>query len=80
MRYTRVVTSRHRDSPAARLRLALDLFAAGEALMLQNLRRRFPTADDEEIEAHLAAWLRERPGAAHGDAEGVAIAWPRTSR
>ena len=80
MRYTRFVAASHSDSPAARLRLALDLFAAGEALMLQNLRRRFPTADDEEIEAHLAVWLRERSGADHGDAEGVAITWPRTSR
>lgn len=27
---------------AAKLRLALDMFAAGEAMMRQTLRRRFP--------------------------------------
>ena len=62
---------------AERLRLAFDLFAAGEALMRQNLKRRFPGASAEEIEARLAAWLSERPGAELGDAVGRPSRWPR---
>jgi hypothetical protein len=58
------------EDAAARLRLALDLFATGVALMRQNLRRRFPQASDAEIGRRLTAWLGERPGAEHGDAEG----------
>ena len=38
--------------------------------MRQNLRRRHPEADEAEIERGLAAWLRHRPGAEHGDAVG----------
>jgi Rv0078B-related antitoxin len=62
-----------------RLRLALDLFATGEAIMRQNLRRRFPHASPEEIEVRLDAWLVERPGAEAGDAVGRAAVWPRTT-
>jgi hypothetical protein len=28
----------------------------------------------------LVAWLRDRPGAEHGDAAGRPIPWPRPSR
>lgn len=62
---------------AERLRVAFDLFGAGEALMRQNLRRRFPHASDAEIEIHLNAWLAERPGAEWGDAVGQPVPWPR---
>jgi hypothetical protein len=62
---------------AARLRLALDLFEAGEAMMRQRLRREHPDADDVEIERRIVAWLRERPGAEHGDAAGRRVSWPR---
>ena len=65
------------QAAAERLRLALDLFAAGESLMRQNLRRKFPAATASEIESLLAAWLRERPGAEEGDASGTPGAWPR---
>jgi hypothetical protein len=65
------------DSPAGRLRLALDLFATGEAMMRQNLKRRFPQADEAEIEARLSAWLSERPGAEAGDSAGRPVPWPR---
>lgn len=57
-------------SPAAKLRIALDLFESGVALMRQNLRRSRPEASEDEIEAALVAWLRTRPGAEHGDAVG----------
>jgi len=38
------------------------------------LRRRHPEADEATLAALLRAWLRERPGAALGDAD------PATSR
>jgi lauroyl/myristoyl acyltransferase len=61
----------------ARLRLALDLFEAGESIMRQNLRRRFPEASAAEIEGRLDAWLSERAGAEFGDAVGRPTTWPR---
>ena len=57
-------------TPAAKLRLALDLFESGVALMRQKLRRERPEAGDDEIEQALSDWLGERPGAEHGDAPG----------
>lgn len=60
-----------------RYRLTLELFAAGEEIMRQNLIRRLPGATPEEIEERLVAWLHDRPGAEHGDAEGRPGAWPR---
>jgi len=66
-----VAASTTRDADAGkRLRLALDLFAAGEQLMKANLRRRHPGASDADIEAKLRAWLAHRPGAEHGDSPG----------
>ena len=61
------------DSAAERLRLALELCAAGEAMMLQRLRREHPDEDEAAILARLEAWFRERPGAEFGDAEGRPI-------
>jgi hypothetical protein len=62
---------------AHRLRIALELFQAGEEMMRQTLRRRHPDLGETEIEARLVAWLRERPGAELGDAPGRPAAWPR---
>lgn len=56
------------DVSAPRLRLALDLFATGEALMLQQLRRHHPEWTEAELRRGLLEWLRERPGAESGDA------------
>jgi len=61
----------------ARYQLALDLFEAAEQIMRQNLRRRFPDAGPDEIEARLVDWLHERPGAELGDAVGRLVPWPR---
>jgi hypothetical protein len=60
-----------------RLRLAFDLYEAGEQIMRQNLKRRYPDADPEELERHLVDWLCKRPGAEHGDAVGKPVPWPR---
>lgn len=62
-------------SAAARLRLALDLFATGESLARERLRRQHPEWTGREIEEQLALWLQRRPGAEAGDAEGVPRAW-----
>ena len=65
------------EAAAQRLRLALDLYAAGEAMMCQTLRRKHPELDDAGIERLLVDWLRQRPGAEHGDAVGRPGVWPR---
>ena len=56
--------------PARTFRLTLDLFETGVRLMRQNLRRADPRADEREIDHQLRTWLRERPGAEHGDSPG----------
>jgi len=68
------------DAAARRLRLALDLFETGEALMRQRLRQEHPALTEAEIEARLLEWLRDRPGAEFGDAAGRPVPWPRPSR
>ncbi|PYM59884.1 MAG: hypothetical protein DMD79_16835 [Candidatus Rokuibacteriota bacterium] len=68
------------DAAARRLRLALDLFETGEALMRQRLRQEHPALTEAEIEARLLEWLQHRPGAEFGDAAGRPVPWPRPSR
>jgi hypothetical protein len=67
------------ESAAARLRVALELFETGLEIKRQKLRRDHPDLTGEEIEARVAAWLRERPGAEFGDAVGRRVTWPRDS-
>jgi Rv0078B-related antitoxin len=52
---------------AARLRLAIDMAGFGLDLQRQNLRRRHPTASEQEIHELLDLWLLDRPGAPDGD-------------
>jgi hypothetical protein len=66
-----------RQAAAQRLKLALDLFATGEEMMRQRLRRDHPGLSDAQIEARLRQWLQERPGAEFGDSAGKPAAWPR---
>jgi hypothetical protein len=61
------------QSAADAFRATLDLFAAGVDLMRQNLRRRYPEANDEEIGQRLREWLRYRPGAEPGDCPGSTV-------
>ena len=65
------------DPTANRLKTAFDLFTAGVRMMRQNLKRRHPDADAEQIEVLLRQWLRERPGAEAGDGVGRQVPWPR---
>ena len=65
------------ETPAQRLRIALDLFEFGTDMMRQKLRRETPDATQDEIQARLVAWLQERPGAELGDGVGRPAHWPR---
>lgn len=60
-------------SPDERLRVALELFESGVAMMREKLRREFPSETEVQIEARLRRWLRHRPGAEHGDCVGRRI-------
>lgn len=60
-----------------RMAIAFDLYWTAEEMMRQNLRRRNPSASDEEIEQGIRKWLRKRPGAEHGDGVGRVIRLPR---
>ena len=73
-------TSQDASAVAERMRLAFDMYATGEALMRQRIRREHPDLSPAEVEARLVAWLQTRPGAEHGDAEGRPGTWPRTPR
>ncbi len=68
------------ETPAQRLRTALDLFEFGTDMMRQTLRRKSPNATEAEIQARLVAWLQERPGAELGDGVGRPAYWPRPRR
>ena len=52
---------------ADRLRTALDLMATGVEMTRQRLRRQFPSATEQDIADRVDQWLRQRPGAEHGD-------------
>lgn len=53
------------------MELAFDLYEAAEEILRQNLRRRNPRASEQEIEEGIRDWLRRRPGAEHGDGDGL---------
>jgi hypothetical protein len=57
-------------TPAERMRLALDMYEVGERMQRARLRRQDPDATDEQVDALVGAWLRDRPGAEFGDAVG----------
>jgi hypothetical protein len=69
-----------RERLAERLRIALALSEDGFNLKRQQLRRRFPDADEMELDRLFRAWLQERPGAEHGDGVGRPITWPPSAR
>jgi hypothetical protein len=61
------------ETPGDRLEAALEMWEDGVCIMRANLRRRMPKATEEELEAALDAWLRDRAP----DADGVSVPWPR---
>jgi hypothetical protein len=70
------MTQTTEETMARRLELALELFEAGVAMVRCTLRRRHPGVSDEKIEKKVFEWLRERPGAIHGDTVGRLIPCP----
>lgn len=66
------------DSPAARLRLALELSAVADAMRAQRFRRENPSLGEKQIEALMETWRGTRPGAEAGDAQGRPGQWPRS--
>jgi len=57
--------------------MVLALYELGEATLRQKLRRTHPEASEERIDAWVAEWRERRPGAEHGDGEGIVVPWPR---
>jgi hypothetical protein len=57
--------------------MAFDLLDIAVKLYRAGLRHDHPAITDEELDARVAAWLHERPGAEHGDGEGRVVEWPR---
>lgn len=65
------------ETPAVKLRMALDLAEVAERMLRQRLRRESPGIPDGELEERVAAWYRRRPGAEFGDGHGRPGQWPR---
>lgn len=51
----------------ARMRTTFDLCRAADEIMLQNLRRRFPDADEAELHRRFGEWRRKRPADEHAN-------------
>ena len=58
------------DGPAARLRLALEMFDFGVRMQRARLRREHPDLDEARIDDLMQDWMLHRPGAVHGDCAG----------
>lgn len=65
---------------AEHLEDALELADLAERMVRARLRREHPEWGDDELDERVLGWLHERPGAEHGDAEGVAIKPPFRKR
>ncbi len=46
---------------AERFRATLELHALGVTIQRQNIRRRHPHADDDEVDEMVERWLDDRP-------------------
>jgi hypothetical protein len=64
-----VTPEQHRRA-SANLLAALRMYEPGVAMKRAQLRREDPSADEQEITRRVNRWLRTRPGAEYGDAEG----------
>jgi len=59
------------------LEVASDLLDAAMAIRAQRHRREHPEASEEEVARVVDAWVKARPGATDGDAEGRWVSIPR---
>lgn len=53
------------------MEIAFELAEAAEQMKRMNLKRANPEATEEEIEQAIREWYSYRPGAEHGDGDGV---------
>jgi hypothetical protein len=65
------------STPEERLEQALELAELAEEMLRLKLRRTHPEASRSDIERMIDEWYLTRPGAEHGDAEGVPVTLPR---
>lgn len=63
------------DGAAENLEDALELADLAERMVRARLRREHADWSDDELDEGVLAWLHERPGAEHGDAEGIPVAF-----
>jgi hypothetical protein len=64
-------------TPVERMRATFDLVDLTERMFRHRLRREHPDWSPAELDAHVTAWYHTRPGAEHGDAQGLPGRWPR---
>jgi hypothetical protein len=55
---------------------SFELTELGMRMLAQRYRREHPEATEREVEDHVRAWLRDRPGAPDGDAVGRVVPFP----
>lgn len=67
-------------SPAQRLAASFEIFDLAVHFVRARLRRELATDDPKFVEEGVRSWLRERPGAEHGDGVGRPVTWPRPPR
>lgn len=60
-----------------RFRRAMEMYEAAEAEVRREFRQNNPDATEDEVYQHVIAWREYRPGAEHGDADGIPVPWPR---
>jgi hypothetical protein len=59
------------QSKSARLNVFIDLMRIVERGFIHKLKQRRPGATEQEISEEVTRWYMERPGAEHGDSDGV---------
>jgi hypothetical protein len=67
------VTETSSLEPSEKLRIALELYESGVAMMRETLKRENPEESEAQIEERLRRWIRHRPGAEDGDYVGRRI-------
>jgi hypothetical protein len=58
-------------SKSGRLNVFIDLMRIVERGFIHKLKQRRPEATEQDISEEVARWYMERPGAEHGDSDGV---------
>ena len=59
------------NSASAKLTVFIDLMRIVERGFIHKLKQRRPDVTEQEISEEIRRWYMERPGAEHGDSDGV---------